>query len=218
MTRLRAALTGFLAALALVAGLLWAGAAGAVPGVRLAADWPPLVSPGIVHRARDAEVDQFVQLLLPEHGAETVERFSVRNPGGGVQVWAEAYAKGRSLGRPFDFDTLEIDDPGQLAFALAGSSGELWISFSGGSTGFHTSFETPVDLRNSTGMSGTFHEAPTAVAAGESVPLLWLVRNEGNRVDGLPDAFDRDPVAAVRDPATFAAYDYALVIWCTFTD
>lgn len=67
-------------------------------------------------------------------------------------------------------------------------------------------------------MSGSFHDAPTAVATGDAVPLMWLVKNERDSMDGLPEAFRQDRVAAVRDPATFAAYDYALVIWCTFTD
>ena len=66
-------------------------------------------------------------------------------------------------------------------------------------------------------MSGTFHHSPTAVSLGEAVPLMWIVRNEGTESDPLPEAFREDPVAAVQDPRSFAAYDYALVIWCRFT-
>lgn len=219
MHRLTAAAVGFLVATVLALSLVVAAANGLVPGVSLAVSRPPLVGYGIVHRPLTDAEDRISGLTTADTThVLSIDRFEVKpTVTGSIEVWVEAWERGRSLGRVYSWRQ-DLDEPVSEFTVVLMTSPELEIRWQANSWGAGAVVDPPVRIDGA--MGGSFHTDPSSWAPGEPVPLRWWVTNEPTASDqfipGLPGDVS-DPLAGDDDVATvLAGYDYAFIVWARF--
>jgi hypothetical protein len=109
---------------------------------------------------------------------------------------------------------------GDLLKVTGSRSGGLDVTVSLGDLSVDKSMTTPFNLSAVATMSGSLVGSPRHVEKGVAFPLWFLVANDADHMDGdatlVNAASAHDPTAIASDPATFAQYDYAIVLWAKF--